>query len=111
MAAPYRLIVDEIRARIAAGRLRPGDRVPSARQITQEWGVAIATATKALATLQAEGLVRAVVGVGTVVATPAVATPATTATPAPTATPATTATPAATATHGSATPGALVTDS
>jgi len=68
MNAPYQRIVDEIRGRIVAGRLRPGERVPSARQITQDWGVAIATATKALAALQAAGLVRAVVGVGTVVA-------------------------------------------
>jgi DNA-binding GntR family transcriptional regulator len=62
MDAPYLRIVDEIRGRIASGELKPGDRVPSARQITQEWGVAIATATKALAALQAEGVVRAVVG-------------------------------------------------
>jgi len=65
--APYQRIVEEIRGRIASGALRPGDRVPSARQITQEWGVAIATATKVLATLRAEGLARPVVGVGTVV--------------------------------------------
>jgi DNA-binding transcriptional regulator YhcF (GntR family) len=63
-------IVSEIRRRIASGQLRAGDRVPSTRQITQEWGVAIATATKALATLRQEGLVRAVPGVGTVVDTP-----------------------------------------
>ncbi len=60
-------IAAEIRRRIAAGELRPGDRVPSARQITGEWGVAIATATKVLAGLRREGLVRAVPGVGTVV--------------------------------------------
>ena len=66
--APYERIVEEIRRRIAAGQLRPGDRIPSARQITQEWGVAIATATKVLAALRTEGLVRPVVGVGTVVA-------------------------------------------
>ena len=66
--APYERIVEEIRRRIAAGELRPGDRVPSARQITQEWGVAIATATKVLGALRTEGLVRPVVGVGTVVA-------------------------------------------
>jgi DNA-binding transcriptional regulator YhcF (GntR family) len=71
--APYERIVDEIRRRIGAGELRPGDRVPSARQITQEWGVAIATATKVLAALRTEGLVRPVVGVGTVVAEPAAA--------------------------------------
>jgi AcrR family transcriptional regulator len=66
--APYEKIVEEIRRRIAAGELRPGDRVPSARQITQEWGVAIATASKVLAALRTEGLARPVVGVGTVVA-------------------------------------------
>lgn len=66
---PYRRIAAEISWRITSGQLRPGDRVPSARQITREWGVAIATATKVLATLRQEGLVRAVPGVGTVVAT------------------------------------------
>jgi DNA-binding transcriptional regulator YhcF (GntR family) len=71
MTAPYTRIVADIRAHIAAGRLRPGDRVPSARQITRDWGVAIATASKALAALQQEGLVRAVPGVGTVVQGPA----------------------------------------
>jgi DNA-binding transcriptional regulator YhcF (GntR family) len=66
---PYLRIVDDIRHRIDSGELRPGDQVPSARGITQEWGVAIATATKVLAALQQEGLVKAVPGVGTVVAT------------------------------------------
>ncbi|MFF2923507.1 GntR family transcriptional regulator [Streptomyces celluloflavus] len=67
---PYRRIVDEIRRRIDAAELAPGDRVPSTRRITQEWGVAMATATKVLTTLRQEGLVRAVPGVGTVVAEP-----------------------------------------
>ncbi len=64
---PSARIVAEIRRRIGSGELRPGDRVPSAREITGEWGVAIATATKVLACLRREGLVRAVPGVGTVV--------------------------------------------
>jgi DNA-binding transcriptional regulator YhcF (GntR family) len=68
MTTPYLAIVADIRDQIASGRLRPGDRVPSTRQLTREWGVAIATATRALSTLQSEGLVRSVVGVGTVVA-------------------------------------------
>ncbi len=38
---PYRTIVAEIRARIETGDLRPGDRVPSIRQIAQRWGVAV----------------------------------------------------------------------
>jgi DNA-binding transcriptional regulator YhcF (GntR family) len=68
--APYRRIFDKIAHRIRTGQLRPGDRVPSARQITREFGVAIATATKVLTTLRQEGLVRPVAGVGTVVAEP-----------------------------------------
>jgi AcrR family transcriptional regulator len=42
-------------------------RVPSTRAIVDEWGVAMATATKALTELRQQGLVRAVPGVGTVV--------------------------------------------
>ena len=67
---PYRRIADEIRARITDGELRPGDPVPSARGITHEWGVALATATKVLATLNAEGVTRPLPGRGTVVASP-----------------------------------------
>ncbi|GAA5063419.1 TetR/AcrR family transcriptional regulator C-terminal domain-containing protein [Nocardia callitridis] len=65
--APYRAIAEEIRARIVAGELRPGDRVPSIRQIAQRWGVAMATATRVTAALREDGLVEARVGAGTVV--------------------------------------------
>ncbi|GAT69946.1 gntR family transcriptional regulator [Planomonospora sphaerica] len=64
---PYRRIAAEFRTRILAGDLRPGDRVPSIRQIAQRWGVAVATATKVVAALRDEGLVEAKVGAGTVV--------------------------------------------
>jgi AcrR family transcriptional regulator len=64
----YQAIAAAIRQGIETGRLRPGERVPSTREITRQWGVAVATATKALQALQAEGLVKGVVGVGTVVA-------------------------------------------
>ncbi|MET7335084.1 GntR family transcriptional regulator [Nonomuraea sp. NPDC005650] len=64
---PYRRIVAEFRTRILAGDLRPGDRVPSIRQIAQRWGVAVATATKVVAALREEGLVETKVGAGTVV--------------------------------------------
>ncbi|MEU1283075.1 TetR/AcrR family transcriptional regulator C-terminal domain-containing protein [Kitasatospora sp. NPDC005856] len=66
--SPSERIAAELRRRIAAGELAPGARVPSTRRITQEWGVAMATATKVLNRLREEGLVRAVPGVGTVVA-------------------------------------------
>ena len=61
-------IVAELRRRIASGELTAGDRVPSTRQITRDFGVAMATATKALAVLRRDGLVRALPGIGTVVA-------------------------------------------
>ncbi|MFC8722654.1 TetR/AcrR family transcriptional regulator C-terminal domain-containing protein [Kitasatospora sp. NPDC057198] len=64
----YEQIADELRGRIERGELRPGDRVPSTREITRRWNVAMATATRALAELRGRGLVRAVPGVGTVVA-------------------------------------------
>ncbi|WP_033293096.1 TetR/AcrR family transcriptional regulator C-terminal domain-containing protein [Amycolatopsis jejuensis] len=67
MNAPYQRIVAEIRERITSGRLRPGERVPSTRRITQEWGVAMATATKVIAALRDEGLVDTKPGAGTVV--------------------------------------------
>ncbi|MFF9852437.1 TetR/AcrR family transcriptional regulator C-terminal domain-containing protein [Streptomyces litmocidini] len=73
---PYLRIVAAIRRRIADGELAPGDRVPSTRQIAGEWGVALATATKALTTLRLEGLVEARPRIGTVVAGAAPAAPA-----------------------------------
>ncbi|TMR09038.1 GntR family transcriptional regulator, partial [Nonomuraea turkmeniaca] len=54
---PYARIAGDIKQRIADGRLRPGDRVPSTRQLARDWGVALATATKALAVLAQEGVV------------------------------------------------------
>jgi DNA-binding transcriptional regulator YhcF (GntR family) len=65
---PYLAIAAELRRRIAGGQLRSGGRVPSTRQIARDWGVATATATKALTTLRHEGLIRAVPRVGMVVA-------------------------------------------
>jgi AcrR family transcriptional regulator len=63
----FRQIVADLRHRIESGELTPGDRVPSTRQITRQWNVAMATATKALADLQRRGLVHVVPGIGTVV--------------------------------------------
>lgn len=63
----YQQIAAELRRRIEVGELPPGARVPSTRAIVDEWGVAMATATKVLTELRHQGLVRAVPGVGTVV--------------------------------------------
>ncbi|WP_103350588.1 GntR family transcriptional regulator [Amycolatopsis sp. CA-128772] len=64
---PYLQIAGRIRDDILSGRLQEGDAVPSAREIARTWAVAMATATKVLATLRSQGLVRPVRGVGTVV--------------------------------------------
>ncbi|WP_073454961.1 TetR/AcrR family transcriptional regulator C-terminal domain-containing protein [Pseudonocardia thermophila] len=61
-------IASELRARILSGELAVGQKVPSTRELTRRWGVAMATASKALAMLRQEGLTRPVPGVGTVVA-------------------------------------------
>lgn len=64
---PYMRIVDDIRDRIARGELRPGDRVPSTRQVAKDFGVALATAAKALTTLRMEGTVQTEPRFGTIV--------------------------------------------
>ncbi|MFC4337941.1 TetR/AcrR family transcriptional regulator C-terminal domain-containing protein [Salininema proteolyticum] len=66
-SAGYRAIADEIALDIDAGRIGVGEKVPSARAIARDFGVAIATATRVLADLQRRGLVEPVHGVGTVV--------------------------------------------
>ncbi len=60
-------IANELKNRIRSGALAPGDRIPSAREIVREWGVAIATASRVSTLLKREGLVKTRRGVGTVV--------------------------------------------
>jgi DNA-binding transcriptional regulator YhcF (GntR family) len=67
---PYLQIAAALRHRITTGALRPGDRVPSTRQVVRDFGVAMATATRALAVLRDEGLVVTRPGSGTVVRAP-----------------------------------------
>jgi DNA-binding transcriptional regulator YhcF (GntR family) len=67
---PYLRVATAIRHRITTGALRPGDRVPSTRQVVRDFGVAMATATRALAVLRDEGLVVTRPGSGTVVRVP-----------------------------------------
>ncbi len=65
---PYQRIAASLRARIEAGELRPGDAIPSTRALAKKWRVALATAAHALNALAAEGWVKSVPRVGTVVA-------------------------------------------
>ncbi|MEO3875742.1 GntR family transcriptional regulator [Nonomuraea sp. B12E4] len=68
MEAPYQRIAAELRRRIQAGELAPGDRTPSTRALARDFGVALATAVRALAVLKEEGLVEGRSRSGTVVA-------------------------------------------
>ena len=63
----YVQVADYIREQIMTGELKPGDALPSERQIVEEWGVSRPTATKALSALRVEGLVEARQGSGTFV--------------------------------------------
>ncbi|NUR82495.1 MAG: GntR family transcriptional regulator, partial [Nonomuraea sp.] len=65
---PYLRIVADLERRIADGELRPGDPVPTTRAIMREWGVAMATASKALAALKQAGAIESTSRVGAVVA-------------------------------------------
>ena len=65
--APYRRLAEELRRDIADGRLPPGDRIPSIRQLAERHGIAPMTVKSALRELQDEGLVRTDPGRGTFV--------------------------------------------
>jgi len=61
-------IARQVRLAIAAGRLSPGERLPGSREMAALLGVNFHTVRKAWATLEADGLLRTVHGVGTFVA-------------------------------------------
>ena len=63
----YRQLYNRVRAAIAAGTLGPGDRVPSARALAKEQGVARGTVELAYALLVSEGYLLARGQAGTVV--------------------------------------------
>src|SRR3954464_11085128 len=64
----YRQIYDRFRGAIASGVLKAGDRIPSARALTKELGLARGTIEAAYSLLAAEGYVQARGQAGTVVA-------------------------------------------
>ncbi|MGN6563228.1 MAG: GntR family transcriptional regulator, partial [Thermomicrobiales bacterium] len=66
----YQRIAGVLRARIAAGDVRPGERVPAIRALAAELHVGRHTVEEAYAELMAEGLLETRVGQGTFVAVP-----------------------------------------
>ena len=68
MAQPhYKQLVDRLAADIRAGRLRPGTRLPTHRDLAAREGLALVTATRVYAELQEMGLVSGETGRGTFV--------------------------------------------
>lgn len=63
----YRQIYERFRGAIASGVLKPGDRIPSARALTQELGLARGTIDAAYSLLAAEGYIQARGQAGTIV--------------------------------------------
>jgi GntR family transcriptional regulator len=64
---PYLLAADKLRQEIASGRLKPGDRLPSSRELRESLGIANATVHSALRVLRDEGLIYSVQGRGSYV--------------------------------------------
>ncbi|WP_327092134.1 winged helix-turn-helix domain-containing protein [Nonomuraea sp. NBC_01738] len=63
----YRRVADEVAADIAAGRLRPGDRLPPQRVFARQHAIAASTAARVYQELARRGLTVGEVGRGTFV--------------------------------------------
>lgn len=67
---PYVQVADDLRAAITSGRYAPGERLPSNRDLAQEYGVALMTMQRALNALADEGHVALYKSRGTFVRSP-----------------------------------------
>ncbi len=65
--AKYLAVVASIERGISEGQLRPGDKLPSNREIGELFGVTVATVTKAMGEAVRRGIIEARVGSGTFV--------------------------------------------
>jgi len=64
----YMQVVRQLRAQIAAGDLRDGDRLPSQREMMKRWGISMQTASKVIGAMKTEGLAVPSIGRDTIVA-------------------------------------------
>ncbi|TKK84337.1 GntR family transcriptional regulator [Herbidospora galbida] len=64
---PYLRIADSIRSEIAHGRYTVGEQLPVARELAEQYGVAMMTIGNALAVLRDEGLIETRQGTGSFV--------------------------------------------
>ncbi len=60
-------IVEQIRGELAEGRLKPGDQLPSERELSEQFQVSRASVREALRSLESTGMVRIKTGEGTYV--------------------------------------------
>lgn len=65
---PYQQAAEAIRSDIKAGKLKPGEQLPSHRELQDRFGIANMTARSALRVLREEGLIYTVQGRGSYVA-------------------------------------------
>jgi GntR family transcriptional regulator len=72
----YRQLVEQVRRLSASGQLRPGDEMPSVREIAQALALNPMTVSKAYSLLEMEGVLARRRGLGMVVAESAPAQPA-----------------------------------
>ncbi|ADJ47909.1 GntR family transcriptional regulator [Amycolatopsis mediterranei S699] len=66
--ATFERIAQQLRDEIKSGTLTPGAQLPNQREVAARFGVAVATAQRALGFLQEEGWITSRPGVGRVVA-------------------------------------------
>jgi GntR family transcriptional regulator, transcriptional repressor for pyruvate dehydrogenase complex len=63
-------IIDQVRDLISSGRLEPGDRLPSERELAQTFGVGRSTVREAIRSMESLGLITVRAGEGTYLAGP-----------------------------------------
>ncbi|MBV8636435.1 MAG: GntR family transcriptional regulator [Burkholderiaceae bacterium] len=64
----YRQIVEQVQRMIASGQLRPGDGLPSVREVAMQHAINPMTVSKAYSLLENDGVLTRLRGVGMVVA-------------------------------------------
>lgn len=64
----YQQIIDQITARVMAGDLRPGDALPSIRELAADSGVSVITVKRAYEELERSGVIQTRQGKGSVIA-------------------------------------------
>jgi DNA-binding transcriptional MocR family regulator len=70
----YKAIAEALAADLRSGRLKPGERLPTHRELAYRLGVTVGTVTRAYAEAQHRGIVDGQVGRGSFLAQPALAT-------------------------------------